>query len=170
MAQRAAPPWMFTLSAVEAQVALAIIATTAKASLTSNRSMSDADQPAFSIAFRIANTGAVVNRAGAWACAAWLTTRAIGGDAEPSGTLARVITRAAAPSEIDEALAAVIVPSFEKAGFSVGILATSPLPGCSSSGDRHRALAPRDIDGDDLAVERAGLLRRLALGAAISIA
>ena len=45
----------------------------------------------------------------------------------------RIITRAAAPSEIDEALAAVMVPSLAKAGRRVGILAGSALPGCSST-------------------------------------
>ena len=48
-------------------------------------------------------------------------------------TLSRVMTRAAAPSEIELALAAVMVPSFEKAGFRVGIFSGMALPGCSSS-------------------------------------
>ena len=39
---------------------------------------------------------------------------------------------AAAPSEIDEELAAVTVPSFLNAGLSVGILATSSVKGVSS--------------------------------------
>ena len=42
------------------------------------------------------------------------------------------MTSAAAPSEMDEALAAVIVPSGAKAGFNVGILDGSALSGCSS--------------------------------------
>jgi len=46
--------------------------------------------------------------------------------------LPRVRTTAAAPSEIDELVAAVIVPSFEKAGFSCGILSGRPRPGASS--------------------------------------
>ena len=44
-------------------------------------------------------------------------------------TDSRVITKAAAPSEIEEALAAVMVPSLEKAGFRVGILAGSAFQG-----------------------------------------
>src|SRR3546814_13922795 len=59
--------------------------------------------------------------------------RAIGLIPNRSATDWRVITSAAAPSEIDEALAAVIVPSLAKAGLSVGILAASTLAGCSSS-------------------------------------
>jgi hypothetical protein len=47
-------------------------------------------------------------------------------------TLARVSTKAAAPSEIDEEVAAVIVPSLAKAGLSEGILSGLPLPGASS--------------------------------------
>jgi hypothetical protein len=42
------------------------------------------------------------------------------------------MTRAAAPSEIEEALAAVMVPSLAKAGRRVGILSGRALPGCSS--------------------------------------
>jgi hypothetical protein len=45
---------------------------------------------------------------------------------------ARVRTKAAAPSLIEEALAAVIVPSLAKAGLRLGILEASPLAGCSS--------------------------------------
>ena len=47
-------------------------------------------------------------------------------------TLSRVSTRAAAPSEMELALAAVIVPSLAKAGLRVGILAGSAFSGCSS--------------------------------------
>ncbi|MNC62735.1 hypothetical protein D3C75_1127890 [compost metagenome] len=47
--------------------------------------------------------------------------------------LSRVMTRAAAPSEMELALAAVMAPSLVKAGRRVGILAASALPGCSSS-------------------------------------
>jgi len=43
-----------------------------------------------------------------------------------------VRTTAAAPSEIEEEVAAVIVPSFAKAGFSCGILSGRPRPGASS--------------------------------------
>ncbi len=42
------------------------------------------------------------------------------------------MTSAAAPSEIDEELAAVTVPSLRKAGFSVGIFSRLALKGCSS--------------------------------------
>ena len=43
-----------------------------------------------------------------------------------------VSTRAEAPSEIELAFAAVIVPSFAKAGRKVGILSILALKGCSS--------------------------------------
>ena len=81
----------------------------------------------------MAGTGAVVNWAGSWAWAACATTRATMGRPSSLATLSRVITRAAAPSLMEEALAAVMVPSLAKAGFSVGILSGSALVGCSSS-------------------------------------
>ena len=43
------------------------------------------------------------------------------------------MTIAAAPSLIELALAAVIVPSLAKAGLRLGIFEASPLPGCSSA-------------------------------------
>ena len=68
-----------------------------------------------------------------------------------SATLWRVRTSAAAPSEIDEALAAVIVPSLAKAGFSVGIFAGVALGGLLVGvDDRVGALAAGDLDRDDL--------------------
>ncbi len=44
----------------------------------------------------------------------------------------RISTSAAAPSEIEEELAAVTVPPSRKAGFSVGILSGRAFSGCSS--------------------------------------
>src|SRR3954471_12863446 len=80
----------------------------------------------------MAGTGAVVNRPGSWAWAACATTRAAMGRPSFLAVDSRIITRAAAPSLIDEALAAVIVPSLAKAGFRVGILSGLALVGCSS--------------------------------------
>jgi hypothetical protein len=57
------------------------------------------------------------------------TTRATGLMPSRSATLWRVSTSAAAPSEIDEALAAVIVPSLAKAGLEVGIFRGVALGG-----------------------------------------
>ena len=74
----------------------------------------------------------MVKADGACACAACATIRATGFCPLAAATLSRVSTSAAAPSEIDELVAAVIVPSLAKAGFSVGILSGMPLPGCSS--------------------------------------
>jgi hypothetical protein len=78
-------------------------------------------------------TGAVVNNPGSCACDACATIRAIGLRPSFAAVLARISTSAAAPSEIDEELAAVTVPSLAKAGLSVGILSKRALPGCSSS-------------------------------------
>src|SRR3546814_8806737 len=47
-------------------------------------------------------------------------------------TLARVMTSAAAPSDMDDALAAVIVPASAKAGFNKAIFSGLAFPGCSS--------------------------------------
>ena len=60
------------------------------------------------------------------------TIRATGFSPLASASDWRVSTSAAAPSEIDELVAAVIVPSLAKAGFSVGILSGRPRPGASS--------------------------------------
>ena len=111
---------------------MAIIGTMAKASLTSHRSTSSGVQPAFFSAFCRAKTGAVVNRLGSWAWAAWATTRAMGVRPRAWAVDWRIITRAAAPSEMEAAEAAVIVPSLPKAGFRLGILDGSDLVGCSS--------------------------------------
>ena len=58
--------------------------------------------------------------------------RATGVMPSAAATLARVNTSAAAPSEIEDEVAAVIVPSLAKAGLSAGILSGLPLPGASS--------------------------------------
>ncbi len=111
---------------------IANIATQANASLTSHRSTSSTDQPALSSTLRIAPTGAVVKSFGAWACAASATIVATGALPSFAATLARVSTSAAAPSEIELEVAAVIVPSLANAGLSCGILSGLPLPGASS--------------------------------------
>ncbi len=80
----------------------------------------------------IAPIGAVVNHSGSCALVAWATMRAIGFRPRLLASSALITTVAAAPSEMLDELAAVTVPSLLKAGFSVGILATSDLPGCSS--------------------------------------
>jgi serine/threonine protein kinase len=57
------------------------------------------------------------------------------GDMGPLATLlslARISTRAAAPSEIDDEFAGVTVPPCRKAGFSVGIFSGRAFFGCSS--------------------------------------
>ena len=64
---------------------------------------------------------------------------------------ASISTSAAAPSLSVEALPAVIVPVFSKAGRSVGSLSKSTLAGPSSTSTIVSALAARDLDRDDLA-------------------
>src|SRR5258708_4787635 len=99
---------------------MAAIVTAAKASFTSHRATLPAGQPALAMAVWMAQTGAVVNQSGAWACTAWLTMRASGARPRALAVLSRISTRAAAPSEMLDEVAAVMAPSFLKAGFSVG--------------------------------------------------
>lgn len=54
---------------------------------------------------------------------------------------------AAAPSEIDEELAAVTVPSFLKAGFRVGIFSGMALVGASSVSITVSPLRPATVTG-----------------------
>ena len=58
--------------------------------------------------------------------------RAIGRQPRACAVLWRISTSAAAPSLIELALAAVIVPSFWNAGFRPAILSSLALKGCSS--------------------------------------
>ena len=63
---------------------------------------------------------------------AWPTIRAMGASPRARAPDSFISTTAAAPSEIEEALAAVTVPSFLKAGFRPGILSICAFKGCSS--------------------------------------
>ena len=76
-------------------------------------------------------------------------------EALSSATVWRVRTTAAAPSEIDELVAAVIVPSLAKAGFSVGILSGLAVAGRFVGVDDGVALAALDGDRHDLVLEAA---------------
>ena len=75
----------------------------------------------------------MVKVSGVWAWLAWATMRAKGVTPAASASPAVVSTSAAAPSEIELELAAVMVPSALKAGFKVGIFSGLPRRGCSSS-------------------------------------
>ncbi|CFO08449.1 Uncharacterised protein [Bordetella pertussis] len=121
--------------------------TTAKASLISYRSTSLACQPVFLNRFFSAPTGAVVNQFGSCACWAWATMRASGLTPSFSAVEARISTMAAAPSEIDDELAAVTVPSFLKAGLSVGIFSGMALVGASSVSITVSPLRPATVTG-----------------------
>src|SRR5687767_1763775 len=127
-----APPCTLTFSAGSACSCIAAMVTTANASLISYRSTSLAVQFTFSRTLAIAATGAVVNNPGSWAWVAWPMTTASGARPRFSAVERRIITKAAAPSEIELEFAAVTVPSLRNAGFSVGILARLALNGCSS--------------------------------------
>jgi hypothetical protein len=81
-----------------------------------------------------------------------------------SAAPARHSTSAAAPSEIDEELAAVTVPPSRKAGFSCGIFSGRALPGCSSVDDGRLALAGFHGHGRDLGGEGAAFDRRERVG------
>ena len=122
---RAVAPWTLTLSCGSLKSVMAAMVTTAKASLISYRSTSSAFQPVLANRFFSA-PGAVVNQFGSCECWLWATMRA---SLTPSFSAvdARISTMAAAPSEIDEELAAVTVPSFLKAGFRVGIFSGMAL-------------------------------------------
>ena len=128
-----APPWMLTRSCDTSSSCISAIGTTAKASLTSQRSTSLTVQPVFLNSLATAPTGAVENHSGCCACVAWPTMRAIGFAPIFFACDSVIMTSAAAPSLIDELEAAVMVPfSFLNAGLSVGILSSLTLPGPSS--------------------------------------
>src|SRR5688500_4253152 len=127
-----APPCTLTLSCGRPCSFIAAIVTTAKASLISYKSTCLAVQLIFSKSLRMAPTGAVVNQPGSCACVEWPTTTARGARPRFSAVERRIMTRAAAPSDIELEFAAVTVPSRLKAGFKVGIFARFALKGCSS--------------------------------------
>src|SRR5690242_15617369 len=83
--------------------------------------------------FSIALAGAVVNHCGSCAAADQPVMRASGWRLCSFTAFSLARTSALAPSLIDEALAAVIVPSFANAGLSDENLDGSLLPGPSSS-------------------------------------
>src|SRR5262245_24386563 len=135
-----APPCTFTLSCGRPCSFIAAMVTTANASLISYRSTCLAFQPVFSNSFLSAPTGAVVNQPGSCACVAWPTTVASGASPRASALARRIITSAAAPSEIELEFAAVTVPSLRNAGLSVGIFSRFALNGCSSSSTNFSSL------------------------------
>src|SRR5690606_13833005 len=78
---------------------------------------------------------------------AWATRRAIGVQPSSFAVDSRISTIAAAPSEIDDEVAAVTVPSLRKAGRSDGILAGSALKGDSSRSTVTSPLRPAIFTG-----------------------
>src|SRR5215469_1641501 len=118
---------------------MAAIATTANASLISYRSASFGFQLRRASTFLMAPPGAVVNHSGSWAWLAYASTRASGFRPRARAAAPLASTSAAAPSEIEEELAAVTVPSLPKAGFMLGMRLTSQVPGVDGAhGALHR--------------------------------
>ena len=105
----------------------------AKASLISNRSTSATCQPSLVSNPSMAPIGAMVNSLGSRAKLCTPKMRAVG--VNPCCSTASLLanTNAEAPSEIELALAAVMVPSFLKAARNCGILSIRAWPGCSST-------------------------------------
>ena len=157
-----APPWMLTFPAGNCMSCMAAMVTTAKASLISYRSTSVAVHPVFANNFRMAPTGAVGNSAGASAYVAWPTMRASGLNPSFSADAARISTRAAAPSEIDDELAGVTVPSLRNAGLKVGIFSRLTANGPSSLSSTTSPCLPATLTGATSQSRLPSLLARLA--------
>ena len=127
-----APPLTLTRSAGKRKACIAAKVTTANASLISNRSTFSKPHPQARSSFCNASMGASVKRCGSRACAVVALMLASGFQPCRSANDLRAKTSMAAPSEMDEAFAAVMLPSLTKAPFRRGILARSALKGCSS--------------------------------------
>ena len=112
-----APPLTLTLS-MSGWCSFSHASTTeAKASLTSNRSMSSIDRPDFSSAFAVAGIGPVSMVTGSTPARAKVWKRARGVRPSSSAFSSLMISTAEAPSVICELLPAVTLPSGLKAGF-----------------------------------------------------
>ncbi len=94
----------------------------AKASLASTKSRSETFQPAFSNALREAGIGPDPITAGSTPAVAQEAIRTSGVRPRFLASAALITTKAAAPSLIPEAFAAVTVPSLAKAGRSLATL------------------------------------------------
>ena len=122
-----APPLTLTMSVSQPMSLLTAQACAAKASLASTRSRSSTLQPAFSSALRDAGIGPVPMSAGSTPAVAHETIRASGVTPRLAASAAVISTTAAAPSLMPDALPAVTVPSFSKAGLSLAT-ASSVVP------------------------------------------
>src|SRR6516225_2021833 len=111
-----APPLTLTLPVSQPRSLLTAQDWAANASFASMRSRSPIDQPAFLRAARDAGIGPVPMMAGSTPAWAQDTMRASTLRFSLAASLALIRTTAAAPSLIPDALAAVTVPSFAKAG------------------------------------------------------
>ena len=128
-----APPFTFTFAASNFIFCIFTIPTVENASFNSKKWISFNVNPAFATAFGTAIEGAVVNHSGACSASAYPLIIAIGFKPNCSAFCLLIKTRAAAPSFIVEELAAVAVPSLEKAPFNSGILSKRTFLYSSSS-------------------------------------
>src|SRR5439155_14995543 len=114
-----APPLTLTRSSSIASIRVAFSATAANASLISTRSRSSTSRPAFFSALLRARAGTVCSHAYRSALMPWATISTSGSAASFRARSLDITTTAAAPSEICDALPAVIVPFFLNAGASL---------------------------------------------------
>ena len=128
-----APPRTLTFVRSRPQSDAQTMVTAANASLISKRSIWSLVIPSFARVSSMALAGAVVNHSGAPAAPPYPTMRAKGSSLCSLRPRSLARTRALAPSLMLEAVAAVIVPSFEKAGLRLANFDGSPLSGPSSS-------------------------------------
>src|SRR5262249_52981881 len=113
-----APPLTFTTSSEMPRSCMAARPTAANASLISNRSMSETDLSTGSSARLMARDGCVRSDGSGPATMPKLTSSAMGVAPSSEAFSGLVTMTAAAPSEIWDALPAVIVPSLANAGFT----------------------------------------------------
>ena len=129
-----APPLTFTVSMSKPRSRATAQDCAAKASFDSTRSTSAMFHPAFSSALRLAGIGPEPISAGSTPAVAQETMRPSGSIPRRAASSALISTSAAAPSLMPEALPAVTVPSFAKAGRSLAsVSAVVPWRGYSSA-------------------------------------
>src|SRR2546426_1218704 len=137
-----APPLTLTLAGSQPRSLFTAQACAAKASLASTRSRSSAFQPPFLSAAREDGIGPVPMIAGSTPACDQETMRASTLRPSLAAWLAFISTTAAAPSLMPEALAAVTVPSFSKAGLSLETVSSVvPCRGNSSASTTMSPLA-----------------------------
>src|SRR5690606_23767720 len=115
-----APPFTLILAESNPKICVLTIPTTENASLNSQKSTSEVLRLALAKATGTALAGAVVKNSGSWAASPYERIFAKGFNPNSSAFSLDIKTKAEAPSFKVEALAAVTVPSFSKAGRNSG--------------------------------------------------